>query len=89
MPPHNLLKDALTLLFNNISMTRNNPSETPLIDPLDTSREALPVTRTRAIPNRALLPLRIALCILQGREDLGQDAAIRIDTRFAELLCSR
>jgi hypothetical protein len=89
MPPHDLLKDTLTIALHHISVARYDPVKVPLVDPLYASREALPVTRAGPIPDSALLPLRITLCILQSHEDLGQDAAIGVDACFAELLGSR
>ena len=89
MPPHDLLKDTLTIPLHDIAMARDNPVEPPLVNPLHTSREALPITRTSSIPNSTLLPLRIALCTLECHKDLGQDAAVRVDSRFTELLGSR
>jgi len=89
MPSHDLLKDTLTISLHDVSMARDDPVEPPLIDPLHTSREALPITRTSSIPNSPLLPLRITLCTLQRHKDLRQDAAIRVNPCFTELLCSR
>jgi hypothetical protein len=89
MPLHNLLKDSLTISLHDISVTRNDPVESPLVDPLHTSSETCPVLCARSIPDGALLPLRVALRTLQGREDLCQNSTIRINTRFAKLLSSR
>jgi len=89
MPSHDLLEDALTISLHHIAMARDNPVEPPLINPLHTSRKTLPITRTSSIPNSPLLPLRITLCTLQRHKDLGQDAAIRVNPRLAELLGSR
>lgn len=89
MPLEHLLKDALAIPLNHIAMTRNNPLKPPLINPGNRLRKSRPITRTRPIPNHALLPNRRTLCIRQRAENLGQDAAIRLHARPAELLRRR
>lgn len=89
MPPQHLLKHTLRPRLNNIPMTRNQAIKIPLINPRRARRKTLPIHRTRAPPNHALLRQRLALGARQRAENLRQDARTRVHARLAELLGRR
>lgn len=89
MPPKHLRPDTLPLPLNHIPMTRHNALKIPLINPRHALVEALPVPRTRTIPNNSLLPLRVPSRTLQRAEDLGEYSRRSVYTGLAELLGGR
>lgn len=89
MPLHHLLVDALTLNLNDISVARNHALEIPLGHPGCALIERLAVRSTSSVPKEALLPCRLALCVLQGCEEVGEEALVGWDSALGHLLGGR
>lgn len=86
MPLHDLLEYSLPIALNHISMARNDLVKVPLRNASHAFVERCPIARTGAVPNHALLPNRTSPRVLQCIEDLGQDAASRVEVGLTELL---
>lgn len=86
VPLHNLLEYPLPIVLNHISVTRNDLVKVPLCNASHAFVEGRPIARTGAVPDHALLPYRTSPRVLQGVEDLSQDAACWVEVGLAELL---
>ena len=64
MPLHNLFKNPLAILLDDIPMTRHNLVEVPRSYPPHRLIERRSIVNRRAVPDHPLLPCRAALCVL-------------------------
>lgn len=87
MPLHHLLENALSILLNNVTMTRHNLIEIPAIDPRNTLIKRRAIPAANRIPNEPLLPLGIARSRVDRTEQPRQPPTCRALPRLTHLLC--
>lgn len=74
MPFEDLLKDALAITLDYVSVAGDDALKVPLVDSGNRLCEAGSVARASTIPNGPLLPDGATLRALQGTKDLRQDS---------------
>ena len=89
MPFHDLLEYGLPILFQHITMTRNQAFKIPAIDSSDTFAKGIPVFRSRPVPNQPSLCRSFTTRVRQWGKDLGKETSVWVDPRFAVLLMCR
>ena len=89
MPSHNLLENALAACLNDISVTRYDTIEVPLVDFGNAAVKTFAVAAADRIPYKAFLAGGSAVGVVKGGKDLSPEARCGRLAGFAKLLCSR
>jgi hypothetical protein len=89
MPSHNLLENALAACLDDISVTRDDTVEVPVVDFGNAVVKTLAVAAADRIPYKAFLAGGSAVGVVKGGKELSPEARCGRLAGFAKLLCSR